>query len=78
MSAQRLFVQFCILLNVPTQAPAVDDLGAYAELLLQVSLAAATVKTHLSAVKQLVSYSGTLLKLLTFLIRFPGPCLCVR
>ena len=53
ISSQRLFLQFCFIHNIPIKQPNVDDLGAYVEWLLADGLASATIKNHLSAIKNL-------------------------
>ena len=53
ISCQMLFIQFTLVYEVDLQAPALDDFGAFAELLLISGRSPATVKNYLSAVKLL-------------------------
>ena len=44
------------MLDIPPQSPTVDDLGAYVEWLVQDGLSPATIKNHMSAIKNLYLY----------------------
>ena len=52
-STHMLYIQFSLVFGMATDAPMVDDLGAFAEWLLASGLAPATVRNHLSAVRML-------------------------
>ena len=53
VSAQKLFLQFCLKFGIPMQEPTLDDLSAYVEWLIEDGLAPSTIKNYLSAVKNL-------------------------
>ena len=52
-SSHTLFLQFCSVFQVDREAPSIDDLGAFAEWMLDSGLACATVRNHMSSVKTL-------------------------
>ena len=51
ISAQRLFLQFCLVHNVNIAYPSEADLAAYTEWLVLAALTTATIKNQLSALK---------------------------
>ena len=50
-SAQKLYLQFCLVHNIDVSHPSELDLAAYAEWLVQSALSCSTVRNHLAAVK---------------------------
>ena len=53
ISCQRLYLQFCLVMDIPLETPGVDDLGAFAEWLIRAGMAPSTIANYLSAVKTL-------------------------
>ena len=53
MSCQTLFVQFCLMYGIPVEAPSIDDVGAFTELLVESKLSVATIKNYCVAIKTL-------------------------
>ena len=49
---QLLFVQFLLAFGINVAHPSVDDVGAFAELLIRSGRSASTVRNYLSAIRQ--------------------------
>ena len=58
MSCQTLFVQFCLRYGIPVEAPSIDDVGAFTELLVESKLSVATIKNYCVAIKTLYAEWG--------------------
>ena len=54
MSCQRLYIQFCLVLDFGVDSPHVDELEAFAEGLLQAGHASSMIANYLSAVKTMI------------------------
>ena len=58
VSAQRLFLQFCLVYKIDVTYPSELDLAAYTEFLSQSAMSAPTIKNHASAIKALYQWWG--------------------
>ena len=68
-SCQTLFVQFCIVYGIPVEAPTIDDVEAFTELLVEAGLSVAPIKNYSVATKTLYAEWG----LVRILKRFDVP-----